>query len=318
MPAVLFTQSRHTGIVAMIRRIALSIAVVALGLSVVRLQAAEKEKAPPKFFDSNGVKIHYEVTGAGEPVVLIHGFSANIQAQWGLPGILNKLAKQYQVVAMDNRGHGKSDKPHDPKQYGPEMIADVLRLMDHLNLPKAHVVGYSMGGFMTGYLVTHYPDRVITATLGGAGWRKPDDARLAVMDQLADSLDEGKGIGPLIVLLTPANRPKPTDEQIEAINSMLMLTNDAKALAACVRGMAGMSVTEAQWRANKVPTLALIGSDDPLKVGVDELAEVSPTLKVEVLDGADHMTTFQRPQFVEDLQEFIEAHAKVPAAAAAQ
>src|SRR5262249_4523259 len=150
-----------------------------------------------------------------EPVVLIHGFTGSIQGQWGMPGILKKLAEDYQVVALDNRGHGKSDKPHDPKQYGPEMIADVLRLMDHLNLRKAHIVGYSMGGFMTGYLVTHHPDRVITATLGGAGWRKPDDARLTVMDDLATSLDAGKGIGPLILALTPANKPKPTDEQID-------------------------------------------------------------------------------------------------------
>lgn len=301
----------------MIRRKVWLLVVIFLGLSLSLARAAEKEKAPPKYLDSNGIKIYYEVTGQGEPVVLIHGFTGSIQGQWGLPGILKNLAEDYQVVALDNRGHGKSDKPHDPKQYGPEMIADILRLMDHLNLRKAHIVGYSMGGFMTGYLVTHHPDRVMTATLGGAGWRKPDDTRLAVMDELAASLEAGKGIGPLIILLTPANKPRPTGEQIDAINSMLMLTNDSKALAACIRGMGGLTVTEAQWRANKVPTLALIGSDDPLKVGVDELAAVMPTLKVDVLEGADHMTTFQRPQFVDDLKAFLAEHSKTPAQARA-
>ena len=95
-----------------------------------------RRAAEDQYFDSNGVKIHYVVEGAGEPVVLVHGFTANIQLQWGMPGIITKLAKDYQVIALDNRGHGKSDKPHDPEKYGPEMINDVIRLMDHLNIKK--------------------------------------------------------------------------------------------------------------------------------------------------------------------------------------
>jgi len=294
----------------MIRRIIS--AVVLCALLVATARAAED-----KFFDSKGVKIHYIVEGQGEPVVLIHGFTANIQVQWGLPGILSKLSKDYQVIALDNRGHGRSDKPLDPKMYGPEMINDVIRLMDHLQIPKAHIVGYSMGGFMTDYLLTTYPDRLLTATLGGAGWSKADDTRLSFMTELADSLDTGKGIGPLIVQLTPANRPKPTEEQIEAINKMLLLMNDPKALAACIRGMGGLAVTEDRLRANKVPTLALIGDLDPLKAGVDELVGVMSELKVEVIEGADHMTAFSRPEFIAGLKSFLASHASAKTEAAA-
>jgi pimeloyl-ACP methyl ester carboxylesterase len=295
----------------MIRRIASALALCSLWFTTVRALAEDQ------FFDSNGVNIHYIVEGQGEPVVLIHGFTGSIQPQWGLPGIIKALSKDYQVIALDNRGHGRSDKPHDPKQYGAEMVNDVIRLMDHLKIQKAHIVGYSMGGFMTDYLIMTYPDRAITATLGGAGWSKPNDDRLAFMTELAESLDAGKGIGPLIVQLTPANRPKPTEEFIDTINKMLMLTNDAKALAACIRGMRGLAVTEEKLRANKVPTLALIGELDPLKVGVDELAQVMPGLKVEVIEGADHMTAFARPEFVNDLKEFLANHSLAPAAAAA-
>ena len=170
---------------------------------------------------------------------------------------------------------------------------------------------------MTNYLVNTHPDRVITATLGGAGWSKAGDERVDFMNKLADSLEEGKGIGPLIERLTPANRPQPTQEQIDAINQMLLLTNDAKALAACIRGMGDLAVTETQLRANKVPTLALIGSDDPLKVGVDELQGVMTNLKVEVIDGADHMTSFARPEFVGDIKEFVATHSQAQPAAAA-
>ncbi|MBI3838057.1 MAG: alpha/beta fold hydrolase, partial [Planctomycetia bacterium] len=110
----------------MIRRIAPVLALCALLLTTARTFALDD------FFDSNGVKIHYIVEGQGESVVLIHGFTASIQPQWGLPGIIKALSKDYQVIALDNRGHGRSDKPHDPKQYGAEMINDVIRLMDHV------------------------------------------------------------------------------------------------------------------------------------------------------------------------------------------
>jgi len=278
-------------------------------------------KADDRYFDSDGVKIHYVVEGDGEPVLLIHGFAANIQAQWGLPGVIKDLAKDYQVIAIDNRGHGRSDKPHDPAQYGIQMVEDAVRLLDHMSIDKAHVVGYSMGGFITNKLLATHPERLHTATLGGAGWAQADDQRLSFLKTLADSLDAGKGIGPLILELTPANRPKPTDEQIAGINQMLMLTNDQKALAAVIRGMSGLAVPEEKLKQNKVPTLSLIGEIDPLKAGVDELEKYMANLKVVVIDGADHMTAFTNPLFKSALRDFLTAHspddAKKPVAAAA-
>jgi pimeloyl-ACP methyl ester carboxylesterase len=295
----------------MIRRLTAAAVLCAL------VASAAVAAAEDKFFDSNGVKIHYVIEGQGEPVVLIHGFTGSIPVQWGLPGILSKLSANYQVVALDNRGHGRSGEPHDPKQYGAEMVGDVIRLLDHLEIKKAHIVGYSMGGFMTGYLLTAHPDRVITATLGGAGWSQADDTRLSFLNDLAESLDAGKGIGPLIVHLTPADRPKPTEEQISAVNQMLMLTNDSKALAACIRGMKGLAVTEEQLRANKVPTLCLIGDQDPLKVGVDAMQNVMANVTVEVIKDTDHMTCFRSPDFIEDLQAFLASHSKTKAAVGA-
>ncbi|HEX72751.1 MAG TPA: alpha/beta fold hydrolase, partial [Candidatus Hydrogenedentes bacterium] len=88
------------------------------------------------YFDSNGVRIHYTVEGAGDPVILVHGFAANADLNWRLPGVTKALAKEFRVIALDNRGHGLSDKPHDPQQYGAEMIEDVVRLMDHLGIEK--------------------------------------------------------------------------------------------------------------------------------------------------------------------------------------
>ncbi len=291
------------------------LAILATSNLATSILATTARAAEDHYFDSDGVKIHYVTEGEGEPVILIHGFTASIPVQWQLPGIFSKLAKDYQVIALDNRGHGRSDKPHDPQQYGAEMVEDVIRLMDHLKIERAHVVGYSMGGFMTGYLVSKYPDRVITATLGGAGWAQADAPELDFIDELAESLESGKGIRPLIERLTPADRPKPTEEQLKAINQMLMLTNDPKALAACIRGMKGLAVAEESLKANEVPTLAIIGEIDPLKTGVDEMEKRMANLTVIVIDGADHMTAFGNPKFIAGLKDFLADHSTAKAAA---
>jgi len=265
-------------------------------------------RAEEGYFDSNGVKIRYLVEGRGEPVLLIHGFTGNIENNWGIPGTLKSLAKDYRVIALDNRGHGKSDKPHDPKQYGTEMVEDAIRLLDHLKIDKAHVVGYSMGGLITLKLLVMHPDRVLSATLGGSGGIRENGSVILDVGVLAESLEQGKGIGPLIVALTPAGKPKPTEEEIKKINQYLMSSNDTKALAAVIRGMTKLAVSDEKLKANQVPTLALIGKIDPLKKGVDELKGRLSNLQIVVIEGADHMTAFSSPEFVKELKEFLGKH----------
>lgn len=292
----------------------------ALVVSFVDAQEATTRATPSRpqaqFFDSDGVKIRYIMAGEGEPVILIHGFTASAVLNWQQPGVFDALAENYQVVALDNRGHGASGKPREADKYGVEMVRDILRLMDHLGLEKAHLVGYSMGGFITNKLVSLHPERAITATLGGAGWTREGDQQFEFLDELATSLEEGRGIGPLVSRLTPEGQPAPTEEQIAAMNSLLMLTNDPKALAAVARGMAQLAVPEEAVRQNKVPMLAIIGEIDPLKVGVDELKLVMPDLEVVVIEEADHMNAFRDPRFIEALEDFLAEHSSQEAVAA--
>jgi pimeloyl-ACP methyl ester carboxylesterase len=279
--------------------------------------AASSLRAEDHFFDSNGVKIHYIIEGQGEPVVLIHGFTADIDKNWRTgfgvgpdqrgPMIIPTLARNYRVIALDNRGHGKSDKPHDPKQYGNEMAEDVVRLLDHLKIQKAHVVGYSMGAIITAKLLATHPDRLLSATLGGHGGIR-DRSRNPFYDKLATSLEQGKGFGPLIAALTPPGQPQPSPEQIAAISARLSSTNDPKALAAVVRGFPELAVDPELLKKNQVPTLALIGELDPLKPGVDTLQGEMANLKVVVIPGADHMTAVSNPEFIKGLSAFLARH----------
>jgi pimeloyl-ACP methyl ester carboxylesterase len=273
------------------------------------------------FFDSNGVKIHYLVEGEGEPVLLIHGFSVNIQFQWVVPGILKALAKDHRVIALDCRGHGKSGKPTDPKQYGMEMVEDAVRLLDHLKIKKAHVVGYSMGAVITAKLVVTHPDRLLSATLGGAGAFREGTEPPRFIVELAESLDKGKGIGPLLMALTPPGKPKPPEAAVEQINRMLV-GNNGKVLAAVVRSWKDLAVTDEQLKANRVPTLALVGQIDPMKKSIDDLKGRMANLQIRVIEDGDHMTALVKPEFITELRKFLTEHRagakvkeKVPAGA---
>lgn len=115
---------------------------LAAGLAICATPAPAAEEAT---FNSAGTTIRYLADGAGEPVILIHGYTSDTEKQFVRTGIFDALAKTYRVYGMDARGHGKSGKPHDPAAYGAEMGLDIVRLMDHLGLKTAHVVGYSMG-----------------------------------------------------------------------------------------------------------------------------------------------------------------------------
>ena len=83
------------------------------------------------YFDSAGVRIRYIDEGAGEPVVLVHGFTADLSLQWVGPGIVGDLKDDFRVIALDNRGHGRSDKPREPEQYGLEIV--VIPGANHMN-----------------------------------------------------------------------------------------------------------------------------------------------------------------------------------------
>jgi pimeloyl-ACP methyl ester carboxylesterase len=206
------------------------------------------------------------------------------------------------------RGHGLSDKPHDPAQYGVEMVNDVVRLMDHLGIAKAHVVGYSMGGFITLKLLTMYPERLLSAAPCAAGWGKLDAQNSKLIDDVASSLESGEGMAPLFRRLEP-NGKEPPRLRVLFMNFLLGHMNDEKALAAAMRGFPALAITEEQLRANKVPVLSIVGSADPLKEGVDALTGVLSNHEVIVIKGGDHMTTISNPGFIQGLRDFLTRHA---------
>src|SRR5690606_31002558 len=136
-----------------------------------RMVELARAPAAMRRFDSDGVEIAYMDEGQGDPVLLIHGFASNAATNWRDTGWIRFLTGNgYRAIALDNRGHGASEKLYDPEAYsGPVMAEDSRRLLDHLGIERADVIGYSMGARLAAFLCLAHPNRVRSATLAGLG-----------------------------------------------------------------------------------------------------------------------------------------------------
>ena len=285
---------------------------IALSAVAVALPAAAAS-AQDRYFDTAGVRIRYVEQGVGEPVVLLHGMGGTLET-WTTTGIFHKLAKDHRVVAFDLRGHGRSSRPHDPAQYGREMGLDVVRLLDHLGIARVHVVGYSLGGMITSQVLTLHPERFATATLIAGGGRfdwTPDAARNA--ETVAGEMERDCVSRSLVIALAPADAPKPTDEGIKALSAECLADSlrDRFAMAALTRSRQDQVIAPAAVAAVKVPTLAVVGSEDGFRKNLDSLVTIRPSVKLVVLQGATHAGprgVLTRPELVEILREFLAAH----------
>jgi pimeloyl-ACP methyl ester carboxylesterase len=261
-------------------------------------------------FDSNGVKIHYVTEGRGEPIVLLHGWMSD-SSMWGRLDT-NPATKEYQLIAVDLRGHGKSDKPHDSEKYGPEMAEDVVRLLDHLKLPKAHLVGYSMGAIVAGKVAATHPERVLSIVYGGQApiFTSKDKGDAHEIELFAKAVEEGNGLGSYLLEVMPADKPKLTKDQANGVAKVLYGNKDVKAFAAAGRGIKNLDVTPEQLKQCKAPILFIHGSKEASSTK-ERAAAITKLLgrgEIKVIEGADHMTTLTKPEFARAIEEFLRAN----------
>jgi pimeloyl-ACP methyl ester carboxylesterase len=263
------------------------------------------------FFETeDGVRLHYSDQGVGEPVILLHGYAMNQDLSWRDAGLIDVLAHEYRVIALDFRGHGLSGKPHESRAYGLELTRDVVRLMDHLGIPRAHLIGKSMGAMVTLKLVAEYPDRVISAIPCAMGWVRPWGANVAAQAALTASLEEGNGFDPLLRRLE-ADGAQPSWLKVQTVNLLVGYINDNIALAKLTARLTELIVSESDLRQNAVPTLAIIGSRDPLLADAENLACTMAHSELAVLPGADHFFISDSPEYLPKVLQFLAAHPDV-------
>lgn len=213
----------------------------------------------------DGLKLVVDVEGpaAGEPVLLLHGLAASSVTNWRLPGITRALTDAgFRVIVPDQRGHGRSDAPADGR-YGPVMVDDALEVLDALQVPKAHVVGYSMGSLVALRLAATAPGRVRSLFLGGMGWLE-EGGRGERLFELALRRGERRGGGVWGAIGGPS-------------------------VATCAEQLPDLAITAELLAKVDAPVAVAVGALDPLRFTVDRLREAKPDWPVEVVQAVGHV-----------------------------
>lgn len=246
------------------------------------------------FVDSDGVKIHYETCGKGYPIVLVHGFAASIALNWAATGWIDALTPLRRVVALDCRGHGRSDKPHEPAAYdGDRMERDVLNVMDHLDIEKADLFGYSMGSFIALGLLAHHRERFTSVILGGAG-----NVLEGLPAAAGRSIAVGLAADDASTVADPVGLAFRMFAQLDA-------NNDLKALAACA-GNPAPPIGASAFAAVDIPVLIVKGANDDVTGDVHATAEAIPGARLVMIPERDHLTVVPDQRFKNAVLAFLQ------------
>lgn len=254
---------------------------------------------PIEYFISDGVRLAYvdvapHGEGPGTPVMLVHGFASTHAVNWVNTLWVKTLAQAgYRVIAHDNRGHGASEALYDPAAYSSDIMAeDVRRLMDHLGIGQAFVMGYSMGARITAHLALHEPGRVKAALLGGLGIHLVRGVGLPL--GIADAMD-----APSLADLTD-----PMQRMFRAFAEQNR--QDLKAMAACIRGSRQV-LSEAEVARIHVPVLVSVGTKDDVAGDPHALVDLMPDAKAFDIEGRDHATAVGDRTHRQAVLDFLKA-----------
>lgn len=229
----------------------------------------------------------------GEPILLVHGFASNHAVNWFFPQWVKTLTEAgRRVIAMDLRGHGRSQKFYDPAAYGaPRLAEDARALLDHLGLAKVDVMGYSMGARVAAFLAKAHPERLRSLIIGGLGYHLVNSAGLP--QNIAEAMEAPS----LDDLADPGQRE--FRAFAEATKSDLL------ALAAFIRG-SRQRLTEAEIEQINLPVLIAVGTCDKVAGDAERLAALFPAARALKIPGRDHNRAVGDAAFKEGVLEFLE------------
>lgn len=258
------------------------------------------------FCQSDGLKIYYETFTATDddatrPIVLVHGWGADIKRNWIDTGWVEALRSVRRVIALDCRGHGKSDKPHEQKLYSYAAIArDVLAVMDHLKISKADYFGYSMGAFMGAHLLGHNEGRFTSMIMGGIGDETEESKNACVT--IAEALrakDPAEIKNPLGLAYRAFVSADPNNDLESLALSALQMWPEGYPLQI---GGAGLGKV-------KIPVLIANGAaDHPYVDSAPKLAAAIPGAEIVTIPDADHLRAVTDPRLKEVVLGFLNKH----------
>ena len=237
--------------------------------------------APDEFFTRGDARLRYREAGRGDPVVLLHGYTQRIELMLDLA---DSLSGGFRVIVLDERGHGESSKFADPSRYGQAMVEDVVALLDHLGIRRAHLVGHSMGAAVAAQVALHHPDRVASASLL-AGPFFPDSAAFArLTEPFVQDLKSGRGLVAFIKWIFPGI----PDSLAVGFNAQGMAVNDLGSLIASLSSMGNLVVPPGEKPPSSTRVLIAVGTGDPLLPQSQALKQRWPEAVYLELPGINH------------------------------
>ena len=243
-------------------------------------------------FHNGDVEIAYLDEGEGDPIFLVHGFASTKNVNWVYPTWVSDLRKNgRRVIALDNRGHGESAKLYDAADYSiPMMASDVVALMDHLDIPRADIMGYSLGARMTAWLGLTKPERLRSAILGGIGMA------------MIDGGGPGENVAAALEAPSLEEVSDPVGRTFRAFADQTR--SDRRALAACLRGSRGLMRRDEVAGIN-VPVLIAVGTTDEVAGSAHGLGEIIPGSQVLDIPGRDHMRAVGDKVYKTGVMDFL-------------
>jgi pimeloyl-ACP methyl ester carboxylesterase len=246
-------------------------------------------------FHHDGLELAFIDEGEGEPVLLIHGFASSIRVNWVAPGWVKTLRDAgYRVVAIDNRGHGQSQKSYEPEDYRPSRMAgDAAALLDHLGIARAHLMGYSMGARVCAFAALEHPHKVATLVFGGLGIG------------MVEGVGDWDPIAQALLADDPASIPDARGRMFRAFADQT--GSDRKALAACIATSRDL-VSKADAARIAQPALVAVGTTDDIAGSPQRLAGLMPDAEPFAIEGRDHMLSVGDRSFKKRVLAFLSAH----------
>jgi pimeloyl-ACP methyl ester carboxylesterase len=256
------------------------------------------------YFSRDGLRLHYFDIGQGEPLVLLHGLAMNGGLNWMATGVADRLIDKHRLIIPDLRGHGKSDAPSGRHGYGIALVEDVVGLLDHLGLRKAHIAGYSLGAMIALKAISRYPDRFKSGIIAGAGWRPCSAALREEIEEVARELEESGEDRSLRAQLISPDIDLETRMTCYCLR-LIDLWNDASALAAAIRSLPELELPRIDVLRNTVPTHGICGEADMLYDDAVRLNDIKPCHSLTTLPGGNHFTAPLDQRFAEVMRDFL-------------
>lgn len=254
-------------------------------------------EAPDQYITRDSVRLRYREAGQGDPVVILHGYTQRLDL---VKDLADSLSNTHRVIALDLRGFGESTKLADPARYGRAFGDDVIALLDQLQIPKAHLVGHSMGASIAADIALRYPARTASISLLAGPFFNDSAAFARKVAPYVASLKKGTGLLSFIEWIAPGI----PDTMAVQVNQQLMDSNDHEVLVAVMSNMGSVAAAAGK-PDSTIRVLIAVGDGDPLLPQSRALKAKWPSARLLELPGVDHFTVLNKGEVVAAIRETV-------------